>query len=913
MNKLRLLKIHQDAKYDHIMEIDGDVHFPQVALPKDLKLPSFELRYLHWDEYALKYLPPNFHPKNLVELNLRCGNIKQLWEGNKLLKKLKVINLNHSQHLMEFPSFSMMPNLEILTLEGCISLQRLPMDIDKLQHLQTLSCHDCSKLEHFPEIKYTMKNLKKLDLYGTAIEKLPSSSIEHLEGLEYLNLAHCENLVDGESREPAMLRGVLHLNSTGWLNCELPTLSGLSSLRVLHLNSSCITPRVIRSHEFLSSLEELSLSDCNVMERGGIPDYIYCLSSFQALDLSETNIHKMPAGIHHLSKLKFLGLGHCKQLQGSLNLPSSVRFLDGHDSFKSLSWQRWLWGFLFNCFKSEIQDVECRGGWHDIQFGQSGFFGKGISIVIPRMPHWISYQNVGNEIKIELPMDWFRDYLSFYSVCKCYCIGESSDQVWMTCYPQIAIQEKYRSNKWRQFTALFVGYGTGSFKNGELQEKLCLGETAINELLNIECLSGIQNLCLRNCKRLESLPSDIYKLKSLTISCSGCSKLQSFPEITEDMKILRELRLDGTSLKELPSSIQHLQGLQYLDLENCKNLLNIPDNICNLRSLKTLIVSGCSKLNKLPKNLGSLTQLQVLCAARLDSTSCQLPSLSDLRSLRILNQDRSNLVHGAIRSDISILYSLEEVDLSYCNLAEGGIPSEICYLSSLQALYLKGNHFSSIPSGISQLSKLKIIDLSHCEMLQQIPELPSSLRVLDAHGCIRLESLSSPQSLLLSSLFKCFKSEIQELECRMVLSSFFLQGFFYHGVNIVISESSGIAGGTWHQGSQVTMKLPWNWYENNSFLGFALCCAYSPLDNESEDGDGDGDGYPCTFKCWLTFWTSKFGWQWYLRASFRGYIHGRAVKVKKCAVHFLYSQGSSVQDTKVIKRSDYAQDDLADD
>ena len=483
-----------------------------------------------------------------------------------------------------------------------------------------------------------------------------------------------------------------------------------------------------------------------------------------------------------------------------------------------------------------MQDVECRGGWHDIQFGQSGFFGKGISIVIPRMPHWISYQNVGNEIKIELPMDWyedndflgfalcavyvplentlgdvptmsyrlschlslcgdqFRDSLSFYSVCECYCRGESSNQVWMTCYPQIAIQEKHRSNKWRQFAASFVGYVTGSFKvikcgvtliyeqkskllgsvenvsvtcsecqtNGELEEKLCLGETAINELLNIECLSGIQNLCLRNCKRLESLPSDIYKLKSLTtFSCSGCSKLQSFPEITEDMKILRELRLDGTSLKELPSSIQHLQGLQYLDLENCKNLLNIPDNICNLRSLETLIVSGCSKLNKLPKNLGSLTQLQVLCAARLDSTSCQLPSLSDLRSLRILNQDRSNLVHGAIRSDISILYSLEEVDLSYCNLAEGGIPSEICYLSSLQALYLKGNHFSSIPSGISQLSKLKIIDLSHCEMLQQIPELPSSLRVLDAHGCIRLESLSSPQSLLLSSLFKCFKSEIQ--------------------------------------------------------------------------------------------------------------------------------------------------------
>ena len=485
-----------------------------------------------------------------------------------------------------------------------------------------------------------------------------------------------------------------------------------------------------------------------------------------------------------------------------------------------------------------MQDVECRGGRHDIQFGQSGFFGKGISIVISGMPDWLRYQNAGNEIRIELPMNWyddndflgfalcavyvplkntlgdapvvsyglgchlslcgdqfgFRDYLSFYSVCKCYCGGESRDQVWMTYYPQIAIQEKYRSNKWRQFTALFVGYGTGSFevikcgvtliyeqkrklfefvanvsvtcsncqKNEELQENLCLGGSAINEVSISECLSGIDSLCLRNCKSLESLPIDIYKLKSLTtLSCSGCSKLQNFPEIMEDMRNLRELCLDGTTLKELPSSIQHLQGLQYLNLENCKNLVNIPDNICNLRSLKTLIVSGCSKLNKLPENLGSLTHLQLLYAARLDSMSCQLPSLSDLCFLRILNLDRSNLVHGAIPSDISTLYSLEEVDLSYCNLAEGGIPSEICYLSSLQTLYLKGNHFRSIPSGISQLSKLKILDLSHCEMLQQIPELPSSLRVLDAHGCIRLESLSSPQSPLWSSLFKCFKSEIQ--------------------------------------------------------------------------------------------------------------------------------------------------------
>ena len=188
------------------------------------------------------------------------------------------------------------------------------------------------------------------------------------------------------------------------------------------------------------------------------------------------------------------------------------------------------------------------------------------------MPHWIRYQNVGDEIRIELPMNWyedndflgfslcsvyvllkntywyapavsyglgchlslygdqsrFRDYISFYSVCKCYYGGESGEQVCVTTYPQIAIQEKYQSNKWRQFTSFFVGYGTGSFKvincgvtliyeqkrkllgsvenlsiicseclrKEELQGKLCFGGTTINELPVIRCLFGIKILCL---------------------------------------------------------------------------------------------------------------------------------------------------------------------------------------------------------------------------------------------------------------------------------------------------------------------------------------------------------------------------------------------------------------------------------
>ncbi|RVW20934.1 putative disease resistance protein RPP1 [Vitis vinifera] len=188
MNDLRLLKVHQDANYD-----------------------SAELRYLHWDGYPLESLPSNFYAENLVELNLRCSNIKQLWE-TELFKELKVINLSHSKHLSEIPNPSSVPNLEILTLEGCINLESLPRSIYKLRRLKTLCCGGCKNLRSFPEIMGNMEKLRKLDLDNTAIVKLPSS-IEHLKGLEYLDLSNCKDLI-------TVPQSICNLTSLKFLNLD---------------------------------------------------------------------------------------------------------------------------------------------------------------------------------------------------------------------------------------------------------------------------------------------------------------------------------------------------------------------------------------------------------------------------------------------------------------------------------------------------------------------------------------------------------------------------------------------------------------------------------------------------------------------------------------------------------------------
>ncbi|KAL6315624.1 hypothetical protein AAG906_003727 [Vitis piasezkii] len=192
--------------------------------------------------------------------------------------------------------------------------------------------------------------------------------------------------------------------------------------------------------------------------------------------------------------------------------------------------------------------------------------------------------------------------------------------------------------------------------------------------------------CLR-CVRLENLPGDIHKLKHLlTLLCSGCSKLTSFPKIKRSIGKLEKLSLDNTAIKELPSSIELLEGLRNLYLGNCKNLESLPNSIFNLRFLEALSLDGCSKLDDSE-----------------DRRECHV--------LRKLYLDQCNITPGVIKSD-NCLNALKEVSLRNCNLNGG-----------------ERGTLSDMLVGISQLSNLRALELSHCKKVSQIPELPSSLHM----------------------------------------------------------------------------------------------------------------------------------------------------------------------------------------
>ena len=115
---------------------------------------------------------------------------------------------------------------------------------------------------------------------------------------------------------------------------------------------------------------------------------------------------------------------------------------------------------------------------------------------------------------------------------------------------------------------------------------------------SIGVLKRLTLLNLKDCTSLKSLPPKL-EMESLEILIlSGCSKVMEIPEFAKDMEQLQELHLNGTAIKYLPSSIEHLTGLTLLNLSHCENLVGLPRAVFRMEYLKEFYVFGCSKLGE---------------------------------------------------------------------------------------------------------------------------------------------------------------------------------------------------------------------------------------------------------------------------------------------------------------------------
>ncbi|KAL5845650.1 hypothetical protein ACOSQ3_009174 [Xanthoceras sorbifolium] len=397
MHKLKIFELHNSC----YKETDcNKVHDFQ-----GLESEFTELTYLHWHGYPSNICCQIFIYRTLLHFTCIIAMLNNFGIN---FPNLKHINLSHSKLLISSPDFSA-PNLESLNLEGCTnlleissfernsrlvvlnlreckSLASLPTTIH-LKSLRTLVLSGCSNLKTFSEISC---NVEELFLDETAIEELPSSSIEYLSRLVMLNLNNCSRLASLPSNI-CKLKSLEYLYLSGCSKLEsLPDdLGSLGALKELEVEGTAIRevplsvaylgnlgrlsfegckgqdslglllpPNLLLGN--LPNLTNLTLSDCGITE---LPDSLGQLSSLKLLFLAKNDFQRIPTSILGLPLLVWLDISHCTRLQSLPALPwdtetdvnncTELQALSGLSTpFTDSSWFTQAINFI-NCFKLE--------------------------------------------------------------------------------------------------------------------------------------------------------------------------------------------------------------------------------------------------------------------------------------------------------------------------------------------------------------------------------------------------------------------------------------------------------------------------------------------------------------------------------------------------------------------------------
>ncbi|XP_048231371.1 disease resistance protein RUN1 [Ricinus communis] len=264
-------------------------------------------------------------------------DVLDVLSNQKVLNKLQILNLSHSEYLAKTPNFTCLTSLERLELEGCKNLVEIHQSVGHLDRLVFLNLEECKSLKNLPESVCCLKSLETLNIsYCSKLEKLPEY-LGKMESLtEILEYGTAIKLLPYSIGDLKKLRNV----SLGVLKDTSPR-SWFSSI------SSWLSPRNPNSKSLLlpasfvclSSLQSLALCHCNLTE-DSIPS-LENLSSLQYLDLKGNKFSRLPTGIHSLTKLDRLCLNSCTNIVSISELPPSLKVLYAYNciSLEKLSIQ----------------------------------------------------------------------------------------------------------------------------------------------------------------------------------------------------------------------------------------------------------------------------------------------------------------------------------------------------------------------------------------------------------------------------------------------------------------------------------------------------------------------------------------------------------------------------------------------
>ncbi|KAF8029236.1 hypothetical protein BT93_E1794 [Corymbia citriodora subsp. variegata] len=222
---------------------------------------------------------------------------------------------------------------------------------------------------------------------------------------------------------------------------------------------------------------------------------------------------------------------------------------------------------------------------------------------------------------------------------------------------------------------------------------------------SVAYLDKLQVLNLRGCSEFSVFPNVLKSKKLRALDICYCTKFERFPDIPHKLEGLKEFKLEGTAIKELPASIENLVALEEMYIYDCKNLEHLPSSIYKLQNLKRLAIRCCKNLIEFPKY--------------------------------------EDLADPCMKTGLSNLLSL---DLGGCNLSDVVFLENLSCFPLLSELSLAENNIATLPASITRHDHLFGLEVENCHQLQEIPKLPPALKIWLILGrfthLARLDSLS---------------------------------------------------------------------------------------------------------------------------------------------------------------------------
>ncbi|XP_022770119.1 putative disease resistance RPP13-like protein 1 isoform X2 [Durio zibethinus] len=636
-------------------------------------------------------------------LSLSGYCISELPDSIGDLNHLRYLNLSRTGIRCLPDSLGALCNLQTLNLRGCKELAKLPPGMGNLISLHYLDIADTDNMTEMPLNIGNLINLKKLSKF--TVEKGNGRRIRELKGLSHL-------------------QGQLSL-------FELQNVAEIRDVRVANLKEKCGLDEIAMKwsnapNDIQSKVDEFDVLDVLEPHQNlkKLSILFYKGSKFPSWIGNPSFVNVVKVNLYDCSKITSLpSLGRLPSLKDlHIERMSEVSLVDSE--FYGTKYSDKLFPSLKTLTFGEMLKWE---NWTQP---------RGFEAAEKKFPH-LHELVLQNCPKLVGAVPNLLTSLVKLSICECPQLAAS-----FLSFPSLRELNLEQCNE--QFLPRFVDLTALSrLKIENISNLSCLPE-------HFTCLVSLEVLEVEDCPRLTLLWQKGARLENLS-----CLKRLAIIKCPQLWRLIDE---EEEEEEELPSS------LEYLEIEDCTELVKLPNGLQKLRSLKDLSVKWCPKLLSFPNR--------------------SLPST--LKNLVILGcQSLKSLPEGLVTDGDSIITRchLENLEILVCPslrlFPTGELPAAIKHLEIWDCVHLEciperllqnsrslefiriGNckNLKALPWCLYSFEHLTELHVTQCSSLENFPEsgLPIyKLRTLLISNCVKfLPEAGFPPNLLSLSIWGC--------------------------------------------------------------------------------------------------------------------------------------------------------------